>query len=460
MTALALVEAPGGSVDPLTARLDELLFELGVAVRDDDVGCADGVRVDRVASLERLRSAVVALQVAESVRFARSQTALQMVQGVDPRVVGRGVADQLALACGVSPFTGSRRLGVARALWFDLPETFGLLTAGEVSEQVAEAVVSETRHLDAVTRRRVDAELVGDGIGGLSVRRAIALARRVAYAADPVAYVARGRTERKSRRVGCRAAPDTMSFVSGFVPVEQGVACLAALRAEAEARLAAGDSRSRDQVMADAFVERLTGQVRAQDVNVEVQVVVPWEVLVDPADPGAGFVDGELVPGEIVRDVLASTRGRVWWRRLFTMPASGAWFGGCAPEGQAGTPQGQAGTPSSSSSGGRSVVVGGDRVRRRFDGWLAAMVRARDQRCRDPFCDAPVRHIDHIVRFADGGSTTVENGRGVCARGNYVREMPGWRVEVVDGGVRGSPHTVRTTTPTGHVYESRAPDPP
>ena len=55
-----------------------------------------------------------------------------------------------------------------------------------------------------------------------------------------------------------------------------------------------------------------------------------------------------------------------------------------------------------------------------------------------------------------GGPTSLANGRGVCARGKYVHEMPGWRVEVVHDGRGRHPHTVRTTTPTGHTYVSRA----
>ena len=37
--------------------------------------------------------------------------------------------------------------------------------------------------------------------------------------------------------------------------------------------------------------------------------------------------------------------------------------------------------------------------------------------------------------------------------------MPGWQVDRVNSGTDG-PHTVRVTTPTGHTYQSRAPDPP
>jgi hypothetical protein len=101
--------------------------------------------------------------------------------------------------------------------------------------------------------------------------------------------------------------------------------------------------------------------------------------------------------------------------------------------------------------------VGCDPRRRRFDGVLAHLITIRDGgRCRDPFCDAPIRHIDHIDRRRAGGTTSFTNGRGTCARGNYVREMPGWHVELVHDGLGPQPHTVRTTTPTGHTYTSTA----
>ena len=148
--------------------------------------------------------------------------------------------------------------------------------------------------------------------------------------------------------------------------------------------------------------------------------MVPWETLVEPEGHGdgdrAGFVDGEPVPGDLVREMIASSQGKVWWRRLFTMPSSDAWAGNVGsaqePAGQkessttgVAAPPRRSG-PSDDSADQPRVVVGGDRVRRRFDGWLAAMIRARDQRCRDPFCDAPIRHLDHIERHADGGPST------------------------------------------------------
>jgi hypothetical protein len=38
--------------------------------------------------------------------------------------------------------------------------------------------------------------------------------------------------------------------------------------------------------------------------------------------------------------------------------------------------------------------------------------------------------------------------------------MPGWHINVIDSGLLGLAHSVHITTPTGHHYLSRAPDPP
>src|SRR5918995_5780966 len=176
--SVALASAPEISplMDPLCAQLDGMLSELAAAVAAcadlRDVGVvSDAKRIDRIARLEKLKAAAAALQAAESVRFAQSQVELQLAAGVHPTAVGRGIADQIALACKVSPYEGSRRLNIARALWFDLPATFELLTTGRVSEYVGSLVVSETRHLPAPIRRQVDHQIVAAGIGGVWSRR-------------------------------------------------------------------------------------------------------------------------------------------------------------------------------------------------------------------------------------------------------------------------------------------------
>jgi hypothetical protein len=439
----------------MLARLGELT-DLAVVDTVEADGDVDAARIDAVALLERIQAAAAATQAAVSVGFGRSQVGTQQRQVVrDPEAVGRGIADQLALACHVSPSEGSRRFTIARALHTDLPATARLLRDGRISFYVAGLVVSETRHLDPERRRRVDAQIAA-GLVGCAPRQAAALARKLAYAADPEGFVARGRTARTDRRVSVRPAPDTMSLLTGYLPVEQGVACWAALRAHTDSLKSAGDERTRNRIMADTLIERLTGQARATDVQAEVAIVIPVEALTDPGGPGPGVPDPDCgagrsptpgskgmagpadrsaavaevlgygpIPAPLAKEILATSNGRRWWRRLFTAPHGG--------------------------------IVGGDSKRRLFDGTLTTLIGYRDGgRCREPFCDAPARHTDHIVAFRDGGPTTFTNGRAVCVRSNQVREMPGWQTRLVHDGTGRHPHTVATTTPTGHTYTSRA----
>lgn len=90
-----------------------------------------------------------------------------------------------------------------------------------------------------------------------------------------------------------------------------------------------------------------------------------------------------------------------------------------------------------------------------FPRGLAAFIGLRDQRCRTPYCDAPVRHRDHARPWAAGGATTADNGLGLCESCNYVKENAGWRVTTaVD---ENHTHTALFTTPTGKSYRSTAP---
>ena len=430
--ALTLVPEPAADLDndPQAGWLDDVLDGLAEGVAEctgDGPVVPDAARVDRIARLEKIKAAAAALQMAESVRFAQSQAERQLAADVHPDKIGRGIADQLGLACHVSGFEAARRLGVARALRFDLPGTYRLLVGGQISEYVASLVVTETRHLDAATRREVDAKITAAGISQMGPRSAAACARRHAYEADPEGYVQRGRTERKNRRVTLRPAPDTMSVLSGYLPAEQGVACLKSLRDQTDALKAAGDPRCRDQIMADTLVERLTGQAQADDVNVEVQIVMGLDALLDANNQTPAELDGYgPLPAGLARDLMTTSKGRLWWRRLYAAPVGGP-------------------------------LVGGDPHRRHFDGHLRKLIMWRDRQCRDPFCDAPIRHLDHIQRYTDDGLTIYPNGRGACERGNYAREMPGWKVETESSGLDGQLHTIKITTPTGHSYLSRAP---
>ncbi|HET7355290.1 MAG TPA: HNH endonuclease [Nocardioidaceae bacterium] len=91
--------------------------------------------------------------------------------------------------------------------------------------------------------------------------------------------------------------------------------------------------------------------------------------------------------------------------------------------------------------------------RRLFKHSIRKFTVIRDQTCRTPWCDAPIRHLDHPKPHAHAGKTSRLNSQGLCEACNYAKEALGWTARAVPGPV----HTVRTTTPTGHMYDSTAP---
>ncbi|WP_430540713.1 HNH endonuclease [Nocardioides marinisabuli] len=83
---------------------------------------------------------------------------------------------------------------------------------------------------------------------------------------------------------------------------------------------------------------------------------------------------------------------------------------------------------------------------RAFPASLGLFIDLRDQSCRTPWCDAPIRHHDHVVPDHAGGPTSATNGQGLCEACNQAKEAPGFTATTVDS-------TVVTTTP------HRTPDP-
>jgi hypothetical protein len=99
-----------------------------------------------------------------------------------------------------------------------------------------------------------------------------------------------------------------------------------------------------------------------------------------------------------------------------------------------------------------------------FPAGLRRFIQARDDTCRTPWCDAPIRHLDHIIPWHDGGHTTQANGAGLCEACNHTKETPGWTAHPIQlPAAPAAPaghnrrHTIELTTPTGHTYTSTTP---
>lgn len=419
-------------------ELEGLIAQLGCI--DGSVGeqamDADAVRVDQLDLLERLKGAAEAAQARVIGAFERSQLERQRAAGVRRDCLGRGIGDQVAMACRQPTSQGPRRLGFATALVDEMPHTHALLSDGSISPWVATILVRETACLTREDRAAVDtrmcattvtdgtAEIVPAPILGMTPRRVENAARKLAAELDVEAVVRRAAKAEAERRVTIRPAPDTMSYLTGLLPVAQGVAVFASLKASAEASRAAGDERSVNQLMADLFVERVTGQASAAAVPVEISLVMTPDSLLGLSEEPAALRDGTPVPASTAREMAGRADAPTWLRRIFTDPLTG-------------------------------VVTGTDARRRRFTASEARVIDARDRTCRIPGCDSPIGHHDHVVRYADGGPTSVVNAQGLCEGHNLAKEIPGWRSRVIDP--RPGRHVIEVITPTGHRYQSRPP---
>ena len=159
-------------------------------------------------------------------------------------------------------------------------------------------------------------------------------------------------------------------------------------------------------------------------VGLDIGLVMSDRTLFDGDNEPAFLTGYGPIPAPLARRLVreASPTIKSWIRRLYTDPGTGQ-------------------------------LIDADSKRRTFSHAARQFLVARDQTCRGPFCDAPIRHADHVVSHDNGGPTRTANGQGLCERCNYTKEEPGWHSEVDE-------HGITITTPTGHTARSVPPLPP
>ncbi|WP_183592268.1 HNH endonuclease [Nocardioides soli] len=323
----------------------------------------------------------------------------------------------------------------------ELPSTEAALAAGVVSEWRAILIARETACLAPGHRARVDAELCApDDQGayrfeGWGDRRLIAQTRALVAGLDPAAVVDRRAKAEADRHVSLRPAPDAMARLSVLLPAAQGVAAYATLTRTADSARAQGDPRSRGQVMTDTLVALITGQATAEGVPVTINLTVSDHTLLAGGHQPAWLTGYGPITADHARDLAATAlaqaqtaqTARVALRRLYVAPETG-------------------------------TLVAMESKARAFPKALGLFLDLRDQTCRTPWCNAPVRHHDHITDHAHGGPTSAINGQGLCEQCNHTKQAPGWRATPITGPA--DQHVVETTLPTGHTIRSTAPRAP
>ncbi len=128
-------------------------------------------------------------------------------------------------------------------------------------------------------------------------------------------------------------------------------------------------------------------------VGVQVNVVITDLALFGIQDTPAEVFGLGPVPAETARTMIATATAnhQATLKRLYTDPASGA-------------------------------LVAMESKSRTFPDGLAQMIGFRDKFCRHPYCNSPIKHLDHITPHVTGGPTSFANGQGLCARHNLIKD--------------------------------------
>ena len=407
----------------------------------DDPDADEAALLGRIAEFERVKAAAAAGQARAAAELEARREAAARAGG--PRVSRAALGSEVGLARQESPHRGERLMAMARILIADMPCTLAALEAGRLSEHRAELIAKEAACLSGLDRRLLDVELCGDPatVEGMGNAEISAEAKRITYRLDQEAVLERMRQAPAGRHVRCRPARDGMATVSVLLPAHEGRAVCAALSQGAATTLAstipgtsvpAGLGRTHDQIMADLVVERVTGRNPVDaPVSVTVNLVLSDESLLAGGDEPAHLEGYGPVPAEVARHLVlmaeADPQAVAAVRRLYAQP-------------------------------GTNKLVAMESAARAFPKALARFIALRDQICRTPYCNARIRHIDHVRPHAHLGPTSVHNGQGLCEHCNYVKEEPGWHAATTYD--RYGRHTTELTTPTGAVYTSTAPPMP
>ena len=457
----ALAEALGD----LAVLLRELagdpgaVFELEGRARGDFTHLL-GTLQECLGALDALeaRSVVALRDITRRERYAAARDQAAHESAAEPsRTVSDETADRIttqdvSLITRRSPHRAGRTVASAQRLVETLPRMLTAMRTGQIGSDAAYAVADAASVLDPDLAREVDRELGErladfDGAGTRRWRDAVAT---LAGALDPDGEKIRHRRARAQRHVTMTPGKHGMATVSARVPALEARQIHKQLSLEAERRRSKGGRQGHGALMADAFLDTFLsrGDGTRAPLTLELGVIITDRALFRPDVGDAAHLEGYgAVPVEAVREQLraattepkdpaddpfgkAGPAVRTVFRRLYMHPTSGE-------------------------------LVAMDATSREFPAAMKRFLTWRDTSCRGPYCNASLRHCDHIVPVSRGGPTSLVNGEWLCVRCN-AKELSAASVERSEG-TDGSTHRVvwtghsgvrRTTTPTPLLWET------
>ncbi len=333
----------------------------------------------------------------------------------------RGMVAEVAIAKRVSATSSASFMDDAWHLARHLPRTTTALAEGRIGLTAARAIAHETVVIDDPESQALADELLSEEATDLLPGKVRPMAEQRVAEIDPDAALRRTVRERADRHLQLSPAGSGMSWLSAYLPAEQATAAYTAVHDHAKALRAAGDARTTSHLMCDTLVERLTGTDTGA-IPSQINVVMTDATLLGLSDDPAHLVGGGPLAAPHAREL--ATNGHAWLRRFLTDPVDGS-------------------------------LTHGDPRRRRFDGTLRELVIARDQHCQGIQCGRRIRDIDHVTAYAEGGTTTLDDGQGIDRACHTSRDDPRMQVQR-----RTATGVTTWTTPSGLTWRALPPPNP
>lgn len=351
---------------------------------------------------------------------------------------GRATAGLVGIATRTSPSIARMSLRAARRVT-TMPGMFTALATGRLTPRDTRTVGTRTAGMTPTGRNLLDAALSTHlpDVTGAGAGRWHTIISKTVSILEPEGATRRHQVAYAHRHVKVTPVADGMAHINLYVDGLDAAAFTRHNQDTAQALKNEGDVRPVSQIQADTALDTLLGRTQDHEpVTVTVDVVMDVATLLAPDEtespdviiPGAGtyparpMIDQILAavsPHGDLREHLCPTperqkdgtvtvgspphrlplpegmprviqAGAVQLRRLFTHPTTGQ-------------------------------LVAAESRARAFPAALARLIRLRDGLCRGPYCDAPIRHIDHVIDHAAGGPTSQADGQGLCAFHNYLK---------------------------------------
>jgi hypothetical protein len=318
-----------------------------------------------------------------------------------------GMVDWMREHQKLSGGQAAQRVEVARQL-AELPRTEEALTRGEIGYEHAVAMAKTASTVGAAAVRKAEVRLLKQA-EAMDPGQFVNVAKNFEHQVDAEAALAEANRAHERRYFRIGAPSNGLVRLEGQVTTEQGAVIRSAI--EPYMKPSKGDERTPDQRGADALTEvcrRVSGAAPGNGAGPRVHLIVKAtaDTLANIAGAPAGELEwGGTIPSETVRRLTCDAA-------ITRMTGLG------------------------------ELEHETTRAARTLPPATRRAMNARDRHCVFPGCDRPPPWCEghHLIFWADGGPTTLENLALVCGPHHRKVHEEGWKLQRdKDGRWRATP---------------------